>query len=137
MLEHDGHAAVDVVRCQRVLERRLRHPVGLVPRRRALVELRDLARVARACELVLQERGEEMVIPIPVADVVERDEEEVRRVELLQHRLAVASLQNRIAQGRTETREDRRREQELADVRPLAVEHLIREVVEHVATRAR
>jgi hypothetical protein len=77
-----------------------------------------------------------MVIPVPVADVVERDEKQVRRVELLQHRLAVAALQNRIAKRRTEAREDRRREQELTDVRRLAVEHLVGEVVQHVTMRA-
>ena len=74
VLKHDADAAIDVVRRQRVLERRLRHPVRLVPRRRTLVELRDLARGGRACEMVLQQRGEEMVIPVPVAHVVERDE---------------------------------------------------------------
>jgi hypothetical protein len=77
-----------------------------------------------------QHVGEEVVVPVPVPAIVERYDEEVRPVELLEHRLAARRAGDGIAQGTGEPVEDTGVQEEVANVVGLAVEHLLHEVVD-------
>ena len=77
--------------------------------------------------------GEQVVVAVPLATVVERDDEQVRSLQRLEHRLARRLARDGIAERSRETTEDRRVQQETADLRRLAVEHLVGEVVDDEA----
>ena len=68
-----------------------------------------------------QHVGEEVVVAVPEAAIVERDEEEVRPIELLEHRLPAAATGHGIAQRPGEPVEDRGLEQEAPDLVGLAL----------------
>ena len=102
-----------------------RPPVELEHRRRVLGE-----------EPGPEHVGEEVVVPVPAATVVERDEEEVRPVEPFDHGGAVGATGHRVAGLGGEPIEDRRVEQERADLLGLVLEHLLGEEVDDEAVVA-
>ena len=81
----------------------------------------------------LEHVGEQVVIPIPVATVVERDQEEVPAIQGLQHRLATGLAGHGIAQRTAQPDEDRGPQQEASDVVGLTLQDLFREVIDDVA----
>ena len=106
--------------------------VLLVPLARPPVQLRDAVGL-----LVEQARpqhvGEQVVVAIPLAPVVERDEEQVRPIERLQHGLAAVLAGDGIAQRAAQPVQDRGLQQEAPDVLGLALQDLLDQVVDDVA----
>ena len=80
--------------------------------------------------------GEQVVIAVPVAAVVERDEEQVRPIELLERRPPAGSAGDRVAERAGQPVEHRGLQQERSDLFGLAVEHLLDEVVDDEAVVA-
>ena len=80
---------------------------------------------------------EEMVVAVPPALVVERDDEHVPALEHLQHLLTVGATGQGIAESARHLIEHRGIEQELADLVRLAAQDLLNEIVqdEPVASR--
>jgi hypothetical protein len=74
--------------------------------------------------------GEQLVVAVPPALVIKRDDEEVLALEGLQHRLAVRTTGDRVAQPGGELVEHRGVEQVCAYLLGLPVEYLLDEVVE-------
>jgi hypothetical protein len=103
-----------------------------VPLRGPQVEAGDVARPLLE-QVGSEDVGEEMVVAVPVAAVVERDDEQVRTLEGLEHRPAVVPAGDRVAEGAAEAVEDRGVEEEPADVVGLSAEDLLDEVVHDVA----
>ena len=109
--------------------------VRLVPVARPTVELGDPSRV-----LVEQPGpehvGEEVVVAVPGAPIVERDEEQVRPVEVARGWPCRRSRPVTASHSGPVSGQDRGLEQEAADVVGLAFEHLLDEVVEDEAVVA-
>ena len=80
-------------------------------------------------ELRTEEVAEQVVIAIPLALIVERDDEGIRTRELLKRTSCVLCVEHCIAQGRCHLIEDRRPKQETLEMVGLALEHLLQEVV--------
>ena len=78
-----------------------------------------------------------MVVAVPVALLVERRQEQVGTFQILQHLLAIAPSGKRIAERAAELLENRRLEQKISHVFRLSLEHLLSQVVQHVAVHAR
>ena len=76
-------------------------------------------------ELGAQRVGEQVVVAEPLPLVVERDHEQVRPLEGLQHLLAVAAAGERVAQRTGQLSQHRGVEQERPDVVGLAAQHLV------------
>src|SRR5437868_2971032 len=74
-----------------------------------------------------------MMVAIPVALVVQRDEEQVALLQLLQHVLAIAALRDGVAERTTELVEKRGVQQEGLGAFLQALEDLFGQVVEHEA----
>ena len=72
---------------QRVADRLGSFAVPLVPGARSPVQLMDAVGLL-VKQMRAQHIGKEMVVAVPLAAVVERDQEQVRPIESLQHRLA-------------------------------------------------
>ena len=70
-----------------------------------------------------------MVVAVPLAAIVERDDERVRAGEGIERIRGAARREHRVAQGRRQPVEDRRREQEPLELLRLVVQHLLHEVV--------
>ena len=77
-----------------------------------------------------QDVGEQVVVAEPGALGVERHDEQVVALEVLQHRAAVGLAGDRVAQGTGEPVEDGGAEQELAHLGGLPGQHLVGEVVD-------
>ena len=110
--------------------------VLLVPCARPPVQARHLAGllVVQAC---LQHVGEQMVVAIPPAAVIERDQEQVPAVQRLQHGLAAALPGDGIAQRAAQPAQDGGLQQEGLDTIGLTRQHLLGQVVDDVAVIAR
>ena len=80
-----------------------------------------------------QHVGEELVIAIPAAAVVERDEEQVPSIEGLEHGLAVVLAGDGIAQRAGHAGQDRGLQQEAPDTLGLTLQDLLDQVVDDVA----
>ncbi len=78
-----------------------------------------------------------MVVAIPPALVVERDDEQVLALERLQHRLTVGTTGQGVAQPSGQLVEDGGVEQERAYLVRLPVQHLLDEVVEDESMASR
>jgi hypothetical protein len=87
-------------------------------------------------ELVAQQFAEEVVVAIPLAFGVERDEEEVRGLELPQKAPGVVPIGDGVAKWGAEAIEDGRLQQEGADLLGLAGQHFGAQVVNDVAVIA-
>ena len=95
----------------RVGERLVRTAVPLAPARRARQVHGEQVRMV-ALELAPEEIAEQMVVAVPLAAIVERDDECVRACEGVERIGCAARGEHRIAQGRRHPVENRRREQE-------------------------
>ena len=136
---HERARRFEVARGERVLYGPVLHPVRRAPRCRAGVELRHQVGLAPR-ELGLEQVAEEVVVPVPAAAVVERDDEQVRVLELCQRLGRVGAVEDRIAQRRGHPVEHRGPREELDVVRPQLGEVLRAQVVRHepvVAAEAR
>ena len=80
--------------------------------------------------------GEQMVVSVPGSTIVERHDEQVGSLQLLESCLAAAAAGHRVAERPFETREDGRLQQKLADLVALAFEDLLDEVVDDEAVVA-
>ncbi len=83
-----------------------------------------------------QKIGKELVVAIPLAAVVERQQEHVRLLEARQKQLAVAAAGHRITKGRAEPVEHAGLGEKRADVVRLAAQDFAGEIVDHVAVLA-
>ena len=88
-------------------------------------------------KLVAEELAEEVVVAIPLALRVERDEEEVRALELAQHQHRAGPGGHGVAEWGTEALEHGRLEQEAPHVLGKAGEYLCAQVVDNVPVVAR
>ena len=84
----------------------------------------------RGQQTCLQDVGEQVVVAVPGALGVERDEEQVVALEVVQHAGAFCSSGDRVTQRTGESVEDGGAEQELADVWWLPGQDLVGEVVD-------
>src|SRR6266545_1267891 len=80
-----------------------------------------------------EEIGEERVVAIPAAFVVERDQEEIGLLQIGQNRLAIVLLGDGIAERRAEAIENRGLAQEGADLGRLLPQDFLRQIVDDVA----
>ena len=126
---------VDVVAGHRVFDRCRGFAVGGVPAAGSSVEFVDQIGVFVG-QPGAEHVGEEVVIAVPVASIVEGDEEQVRAVELLQRRSPVGAQGDGVAQPAGEAVEHRGLQEERSDRFGLAVEHLLDEVVDDEAVVA-
>jgi hypothetical protein len=93
------------------------------------VELTDPVRIPGS-QTGAQRIGEEVVVAVPPALVVEWDDEEVLALERLQHRLTVGATGQGVAEGAGHLIEHGGVEQERAYLVRLPVQDLLDEVVE-------
>ena len=107
-------------------------PSRLVPCRRSRVQPGDLVGMERP-QPGAEDLGEERVIAVPASLVVERDDQEVRALELLEPRLAVGLAGDGLAQRTAQAVEDRGAQEELLGLARQAGEDLLDDVVEDVA----
>ncbi len=103
--------------------------VGLEPVSCAVVQVGDAAGVLVG-EAGPEDIAEQVVVPVPAATVIERDQEQVRPFKGVENHLRVASPGHRSTQVRREPAQDRGLQQEDSDVVGLTIEDLIREVVD-------
>ena len=82
-----------------------------------------------AVELHSEEVAEQVVVAVPLAAIVERDDECIRAREDLERIGRIVRAEHRIAQGRRHPVEDRRTKQERLEFARLALHHLFQEVV--------
>src|SRR5436305_14029220 len=75
-------------------------------------------------ELDPQQLAEQVVVAIPDPTSIERDEEQVRALDLAKKPSCVVSTQNGVAKRRSETVQNRRSEQEVPRLARDGVEHL-------------
>ena len=80
-------------------------------------------------ELGSEEIAEQVVVAVPLAAIVERDDERIRAREGLERIGRVVRAEHRVAQGWRHPVEDRRAEQERLEIVRLAPQHLFEEVV--------
>ncbi len=116
-----------------VLDRFVHEPVRVTPSRRAAAELAG----GVAPELDLKNLAEEVVVAIPLAAIVERDQEHVRVREVGKHRNRVLAPQNRVAQLRREAPKHRRAHQEVLDLRRERRQNLVGQIFPNLAGAAR
>src|SRR4051794_7698884 len=76
------------------------------------------------------------MVAIPLAPVVERDDEEIASLEIFQNALPVALARERIAQWSAESVDDRGFQKEAPDAFGLRTQHLFDEIVGDVAVTA-
>ena len=84
-------------------------------------------------ELAPQDVREEMVVPVFGPGRVEGDEEEVRALDLGEHRGGVGALEHDVAEGRRQSLEHRRVHHEVSDAGICRSQDIAGEVVEDVA----
>ena len=110
--------------------------VLLVPFARPPVQVRHLAGLL-VQQPRLQHVSEQMVVAIPPAAVIERDQEQVPPVQRLQHRLAATLPGDGIAQRTAQPAQDGGLQQEGVDTFGLTRQHLLGQVVDDVTIIAR
>ena len=114
-----------------VADRLGRLTVPLVPRARPPVQRRDL--VGLLCQQMRAENvGKEVVVAIPEAPVVQRDDEEVAALQGLQPRRASLLVGDGVAQWAVQPVQDGGPEQEAADRLGLTPQDLLDQVVHDV-----
>jgi hypothetical protein len=125
-----------VARSQVVLDRSVDLPVAGEPGGGAAVELAHLVVRRLARQLAAQQVAEQAVVAEPLPAGVERDQEHVRALDLLEQLVRAADLEHPVAQRRAEPGQDRGAHQEPAQLLGLAGEHLLEQVVRQVALLA-
>ena len=131
-----GGRAREVAAGHRVPDRLGPVAVLLVPVAGPPVQLADALRLLVE-EPGLQDVGEQVVVAVPLAAVVQRDQEQVVPVEGLQHGPTAVLPGEGVAQGAVHPVEDGGLQQERLDVVRLALQDLLDEVVDDVAVVAR
>ena len=126
---HQLGGPVEVLGGQGVLDGAWRIAVGRQPVGGPAVHRCHAVRIL-ATQVRAQHVGEQLVVPVPLASVVQWDEEQVGPLQLTQHRGSVGSPGDRVAQRAGEAVEDARVEQKGADVRRKPVQHLVDQVVD-------
>ena len=111
--------AVDLARGERMAYGGDRVALAVVPPARARVQARDELG-ALVPQVRLEHVAEQVVVAVPPATVVERDEEQVRPLQRLEHRLAAGPLERGVAEFGAERVEDRGGRQEPAQLLGLA-----------------
>src|SRR5438067_12992187 len=86
---NEGVRALEISRCQSVVDSFGNEVMAFEPGACPLVEDGEQVRVCLA-EAKAQRLGEEVVVAVPGALIVERQQEEISLLELFQHALAVA-----------------------------------------------
>ena len=84
----------------------------------------------------LQNLGEEVMIAIPLALVVERDDKQVAALQGLQHSSAIFLFGDGIAQRATQPIENGGLQQETADTLGLALQNFFDQIVQHKTVAA-
>ena len=87
-------------------------------------------------ELGSKEVAEEVVVAVPLAAIVERDDERVRACQGLERIGGVLSAEHGVAEGRRHPSQDRGGEQECPQILRLASQDLIEEVLRDLGLRA-
>ena len=124
--------ALEVLGRQRVLDGKRPFAVLLVPVARPAVQrLHEIGLLVH--QPGAQHVGEEVVIAIPTASVVEGDDEQVLAFQRLEHRLATALTGDRVAQRAGEQVEDRGVQQEGLRPLGLTLQDLLDQIVDDVA----
>src|SRR3990170_545381 len=90
----------------------------------------------RLPQVRLENFGEEVVITIPLALIVERDEEQVTSLQGFQHSPAAILCGHGVTQGTTQAVENGGLQQEIAHALGLAFEDFPDQIVEHKAVTA-
>ena len=121
---------------ERVADRLGACAVALVPRARAPVQRRHLRRLLGQ-QLRCEDVGEEVMVAIPLAPVVQRHDKEVATIERLQPRAAVLLAGHGITQRAVEAVENGGLKEETAHGFGLALKHLFDQIVKNVAVVAR
>ena len=116
---------------QRVADGLGRLAVLLVPRARPPVQVRDLAGPLVE-QPRLQHVAEQVVVAVPPAAVIQRDQEQVPPVQRRQHGLAAVPPGDRIAQRAAQPAQDAGLQQEVLDRPGLTLQHLLGQVVHDV-----
>ena len=80
--------------------------------------------------------GEQVMVAPPAPHFIQRHQEQIRPLELLQHRLAVGAASDRIAQPARQPLQHRGFQQEPAHLPALPLEHLLGQVVQDIAMGA-
>src|SRR6266508_823549 len=107
----------------------------LVPRARAPMQRSEL--IGLLCYQMSRENlGKQVVIAIPLAPVIQRNDKEVAAMERLQPRTAVVLAGDGIAQRATQPFENGGLEQEAANQFGLTLQHLFDQIVHNVAVVA-
>src|SRR5689334_25441329 len=88
-------------------------------------------------QLGVQTGAEQVVVAVPVAPVIERDDEQVRARERLELPRRAGGVSDGITQRAAHSLEDRRAQQELARIRVQVGKNLLAEVVDDVAVISR
>ena len=128
MPERDPAGLREIAALVRVGERLVRASVQLAPICCPLQVHGEQLRMATV-ELRPEEIAEQVVVAVPPAAIVERDDERIRTRQGLERIGRVVRAEHRIAQGWRHPVEDRRAEQERLEIARLAPQHLFQEVV--------
>ena len=123
---------LDLLGCHQVRDRVRNQPAVTQPGRRAPVGGRR-GRWIGAEQLVPQQLAEQVVVAVPLAAVVERDQERVRPLDVSQHRRRASTVDHLVAQRSAEPVQDRRRQHEGTGLRRLAGKNLRGQIVNDVA----
>ncbi len=133
---HRGHCQFrqrcglgEVSGCERVPDRVRRLTIVAVPDTRSAVKLGCGAGILVE-KPSPQHIGEEVVIPIPLASIVERYDEQVLSVEGCERRLPSGPAGHGVAERPVQSVEDRRLQEELPDGLGLALQHLAGQIVD-------
>ena len=122
---------LDVPGRQRMADRRRRLPVLVVPVAGAAMQVSDLVG-SLVEEVGPQHVREQVVVAVPVAAVVERDQEQVGAVQRLQGGLAAGPTGHGVAQRAAQPVQQAGAQQEGADLFGLPLQHLLDQVVDDV-----
>ena len=135
-LGHQLTGELGVARLDRVADGLREVALLGIPTRGQPMQRRWLSR-CHPGELVTQDASEQVVVSKPRMLVVERCQEQIGAVDLVQDARAVHPASERVGQRGADPVEHRRAEQEFPDVLGLTGEHLLAQVVDHVPVSAR
>ena len=115
--------------CQRGLMKSFNiHAIGLIPLAGKAVKWRSRFLLTQT---LTQQVGKQMVVPIPPAIGVQRHDEQAGLVQLIEDLLPSVTLQHRIAQGATQSVQDRSTKQKRLNIVGMLVQDFFNQVVLH------
>src|SRR4029079_10596479 len=106
-VQHEAGDSLSVARGHGVLDGRLRHGVRLIPLRRSGMQPGDELRFTPA-QLGVQQLPEQAMESVPLAAAVERYDQEVAALQLLERSAGSRSADDRITEPAAHAVEDRR-----------------------------